>query len=115
MLSHNFNTVSTIVFADLVPANRFVTINGQLATSANVSDAFGITFDTYIEGESGAVGVEGVGSVLAGANIAAGDYVTLDAQGDIIPTATAGQELGRAIYDATVGHACEIVLLPKRL
>lgn len=92
-------------------ANRFVTFAG--AVPAADAYVLGVARTAAVSGDKIAVDVQGTAVVEAGAAIAAGATLKVDASGRVITWATSGARVGIALQAAAAaGNLIEVLLLP---
>lgn len=103
----------TVTAVGALTAHRFVGHTGSQAASAG--NALGVARSDAAIGEDVTVDVLGTGLVEAGAAIAAGAAVQVDASGRAI-TLAAGQKVGRLAPGAVASQAgdlVEVLLIPN--
>ena len=101
----------TISATATLTADRFVTIAG--AVPAADAYVLGVCRTAAVSGDRVTVDVQGTSIVEAGAAVAVGNTVKVDASGRAIPWATSGAKVGIALQAATAaGQFIEVLLLP---
>jgi len=102
----------SLLLAGTVVADRFVTVAG--AQTGADGYALGVARAAGVAAERVGVTVQGTAVVEAGAAIAAGATLKVDASGRAITWVTSGARVGIALQAASaVGDKIEVLLLPN--
>ena len=92
------NEVTAIAATTDIPLGLYVSPENVTAAETNAMTI------------AGAVAVLGPSKGLAGASVAAGDSVVVDADGDLVPKAAAGWVVGTALSPAAAGEYFDILI-----
>ena len=84
--------------------------SGQIVVAGAGSRAIGILADKPRAGEHGSVVVAGVTKAEADAAIAPGDYLSVGADGKVVPATTGTPIIGQALEGAAAGEFVTLVV-----